>query len=77
MTTDNESLSINNDDAQISPPLCNNNLYSNNIDIITNENNSAKENDNNERPEANGIFLLLDFDPTLSDIEIKKLDDEV
>ena len=45
LTTDNDSLSINNNDAQIAPPLCNKNLYSNSTDNMKNENNSATVND--------------------------------
>ena len=38
------------------------------FDNMTNENNSAKENDNNERLEANEICLQLDFDLTFAEI---------
>ena len=43
LTTDIDSLSINDNNLQIYSLLCNKNVHSNNVNSIPNENNSAKE----------------------------------
>ena len=47
-------------------------IFTQNTEITMSKNNIATENDNNQRPEGNEIFLLLCFDPTLAGIESEK-----
>ena len=69
LSTHNDDPSINKNDNKIFLYLSNNNFDVSNAESVTNQNNSATANDNNDMSEANQTSLSLNFDQKLADIE--------